>query len=140
MFNRSTEIAISAMSRLVEAAETGEGPQTAGQIAEARGVPRPFVAKVLTVLSQRGFVAGSPGRRGGYSLARPPAEITLLHIAECFERFDRPTPCPFGPGKCGGETKCPLHDRIAGIQGELHDFLAQTTLAVFLQAGAPRGS
>lgn len=139
MFNRSTEIAISAMSRLVEAREKGQGALTAAQVAQDRGIPKPFVAKVLTVLSQRGLVVGSPGRRGGYSLALPPEQISLRRIAECFERFDRPTPCPFGPGNCGGETKCPLHDRLSALQGELLGFLGETSLAVFIrgEAGAP---
>jgi len=136
MFNRSTEIAIAAMSRLAEA----HGPETrtsevelltAEAIARDRNLPQPFLAKVLTVLSQRDLVRSVPGRGGGYALARPPEEITLYDIAVCFERFSRPTPCPFGPGHCGGKSPCPLHDKLYALREQFAAFLRQTPLGLF---------
>jgi len=131
IFNRSTETALVAMSRLAEQHAADGAPLTASQIADDRNVSKPFVAKVLTVLSQRGLVRGNPGRRGGYALAHPPEEITLLDIARCFERLNRPSPCPLGPGRCGTGSKCPLHDGFNTIQSNIHQFLSGTTLAVF---------
>jgi Rrf2 family transcriptional regulator, iron-sulfur cluster assembly transcription factor len=131
ILNRSTETALVAMSRLAEQYAADGHPLTAAQIAEDRNVSKPFVAKVLTVLSQRGLVQGNPGRRGGYSLAVPPAEITLLDIARCFERLDRPSPCPLGPGRCGTGSNCPLHDGLSTIQNQIRSFLSGTALDVF---------
>ncbi len=131
IFNRSTETALVAMSRLAEQYAADGPPLTASQIADDRNVAKPFVAKVLTVLSQRGLVKGNPGRRGGYALAYPPEELTLLDIARCFERLNRPSPCPLGPGRCGTGSKCPLHDGFSTIQNQIRDFLSGTTLAVF---------
>ncbi len=131
IFNRSTETALVAMSRLAEQVAADGPALTAAQIADDRNVSKHFVAKVLTVLSQRGLVQGNPGRRGGYALAFPPEEITLLDIARCFERLDRPSPCPLGPGRCGTGTKCPLHDGFSQIQHQIRTFLSGTTLDVF---------
>jgi Rrf2 family protein len=137
MLNKSTEAAIAALSRLAEV-HGQEGPGlTAAEIAGARNLSRPFVAKVLTILSGRGLVRGSPGRRGGYVLTRPPAEITLLDIAACFERLDRPTPCPFGPGHCGRREPCPLHERFATLATGMRAILSDTTLAVFAPRSGP---
>lgn len=131
IFNRSTETALVAMSRLAEAYAADGQALTAAQIADDRNVSKHFVAKVLTVLSQRGLVRGSPGRRGGYALGFPPEEITLMDIARCFERLDRPSPCPMGPGRCGTGARCPLHNEFTKIQAQIRKFLSGTTLDVF---------
>ncbi|WP_248583249.1 Rrf2 family transcriptional regulator [Nocardioides sp. InS609-2] len=52
----------------------------AGVLAEFHGVPKPYLAKSLQALSRAGIVASSQGRNGGYSLARPAGEVTLLDI------------------------------------------------------------
>lgn len=132
MYNRSTQIAITAMSRLAEAHLADAPALTAAQIAEGTPYSRPFIAKVLTTLSQHGLVQGTSGRRGGYTLARPPAEISLLDIARCFERRDRATLCPFSKGVCQRTAPCPLHAGLTEIWQHQQRFLAETHLDVFL--------
>lgn len=134
MLHKSTEAAIAAMSRLAEAFCDDEPPLTAAQIADARDLQKPFVAKLLTVLSQHQLIKGTPGPRGGYRLARAPADITLLQIADCFERKDRQLQCPFGPNYCGSDREsdhCPLHESLVRLRDDRDAFLRDTTLAVF---------
>lgn len=132
MLNKSTEAAIAAMSRLAEAYCKNENPLTAAQIAEARDLQRPFVSKLLSVLSQHGLIIGTRGPRGGFRLAREPSEVTLLQITQCFERAEHPLQCPFGPKYCGGDgPHCPLHDDLVRLRDDRDAFLRQTTLAVF---------
>ena len=132
MLNKSTEAAIAAMSRLAQAYCENDLALTAAQIAEARELQKPFVAKLLTVLSQQGLIKGTPGPRGGYRLAREPSEITLPQITQCFERAEHPLQCPFGPNYCGGDgPHCPLHDDLLRLRDDRDAFLANTTLAVF---------
>jgi Rrf2 family protein len=57
----------------------------AARLAEFHGVPRAYLAKHLQALSQAGIVESVPGRRGGYRLARPAADITLLEIVDAVE-------------------------------------------------------
>lgn len=132
MLNKSTEAAIAAMSLLAE--HHGEGtPLRAADVAERRHLQRPFVAKLLTQLSQAGLIRGTPGRHGGYVLARPPKSIRLSDIADCFERRPPLEICPFGPDYCGTEPHCPLHDDIVRLRGAMSEFLERTTLDVFRQ-------
>ncbi|HEX8804010.1 MAG TPA: Rrf2 family transcriptional regulator [Acidimicrobiales bacterium] len=58
------------------------------RLAEFHGVPGAYLAKHLQALSQAGIVVAVPGRRGGYRLGRPPAEITLLDVVEAVEGAD----------------------------------------------------
>lgn len=100
-------------------------------IAKERGLPKPVVAKVLTVLSQAGIVTGAPGPGGGYCLAKPPEKITLADVAECFDRQQEVVSCPFGPTYCGTGNPCPLHHQLTAIRDKLVHFLNTNTLASF---------
>jgi Rrf2 family protein len=57
----------------------------AATLAEFHGLPAPYLAKALQQLANAGIVSSSPGRRGGYRLARPATEITLLDIVDAVD-------------------------------------------------------
>lgn len=57
----------------------------AARLAEFHGVPAPYLAKAMQALSRQGLVETTPGRRGGYRLARPADEITLLDVVLAVE-------------------------------------------------------
>lgn len=129
MFNKSTESAIAAMTSLAEI-HGDRKLLTAGQIAERRQLQRPFVAKLLTQLAAAGLVVGSPGRHGGYALARNPSKIRLLDIALCFERRIT-VPCPFGERYCDHGPRCPIHAQVIALGKQIDRFLVSNTLASF---------
>ena len=76
-------------------------------VATARNLPQPIVAKLLVALSQAGLVDGAPGPKGGYWLAHPPAEISLYDIVSNFEKVGDRIAWPFGTDKCNHKTPCP---------------------------------
>ena len=55
------------------------------RLAEFHGVPAPYLVKQLQKLSQAGIVDAVAGRSGGYRLARPAREITLLDVVLALE-------------------------------------------------------
>ncbi|RIK36245.1 MAG: transcriptional regulator [Chloroflexi bacterium] len=55
---------------------------SARDLAEFQRLPTPFMRKQLTQLARAGLVSGAEGVRGGWQLARPPQEISLLEIAD----------------------------------------------------------
>lgn len=57
----------------------------AAKLAEFHGVPAAYLAKHLQALSSAGIVEAVPGRRGGYRLARPATEITVLDVVDAVE-------------------------------------------------------
>src|SRR4051794_2252565 len=71
------------------AALLGEFPQEvavpAATLAEFHDLPSPYLAKALQQLAGAGIVSAVPGRRGGYRLARPAEQITLLDIVNAVD-------------------------------------------------------
>jgi len=63
----------------------GDGSLPAAKLAELHGVPAAYLAKHLQALAAAGIVQALPGRRGGYRLARPAEELTLLEIVTAVE-------------------------------------------------------
>lgn len=86
MFSMTTEYALRAAIDL--AAHPGD-PQSAKSIAEATSAPASYVARVLQLLARKGLVTSQRGRAGGYDLARPADQITLLDIVEAIDPIQR---------------------------------------------------
>jgi Rrf2 family protein len=57
----------------------------ASKLAEYHELPPAYLAKQLQALAAAGIVRSVPGRRGGYRLARPAAEVTVLDIVRAVE-------------------------------------------------------
>jgi Rrf2 family transcriptional regulator, cysteine metabolism repressor len=63
----------------------GSGPVSARQIAERRGIPARFLEQLFVSLRRAGIVTAVRGARGGFTLTRPPSEITVLDVVEALE-------------------------------------------------------
>ena len=137
-FGKVAQTAIAAVSLLAERFDGGETKLSSADIATARELPQPIVAKVLTTLSSLGLVDGTRGPGGGYWLKRPPAEISLMDVVAEFERADGGVMCPFGPNWCGSGDPCPMHDSIVRISAEWQDYLRDTKFEIFA-CGKPKG-
>lgn len=64
-----------------------------GQLAEHFGVPAPYLAKQLARLVHAGVLTGTTGPHGGFRLARPPSEITILDLVEALAGRADPYRC-----------------------------------------------
>ena len=80
----------------------------ASRLAEFHGVPPAYLAKHLQALSRVGIVESAPGPRGGYRLARRPADITVLEVVEAVEDDTQAFRCSEirqrGPAALGPES------------------------------------
>jgi Rrf2 family iron-sulfur cluster assembly transcriptional regulator len=129
VYGQTAANAIAVMSYL--AADPGRRAGSS-EIAEARRISRALTAKLLTQLAAARLVTGQPGPGGGYTLAKNPAEISLLAIASLFEQTDPPEMCAFGHGWCGNGAPCPLHDSVHAVLDANRTFLRETNLSIFL--------
>ena len=62
-----------------------EGPVASHKIAEQRGIPERFLLKVLKPLVSARVLLSVKGPHGGYRLARPATDITMLEIVEAVD-------------------------------------------------------
>ena len=61
------------------------GPTSVRDIAERTGLPQPYLEQILLAVKGAGLVRSKRGVGGGYTLARPPQEITLADIIAAVE-------------------------------------------------------
>jgi Rrf2 family protein len=81
---RTTAKADYAVRAAVELAAAGE-LVTAEHIAQAQGIPVNFLENILRDLRRGGIVDSRRGQQGGYTLARPAAEISVADIIRAVE-------------------------------------------------------
>ena len=131
-YGKTARQAVAAMSYLAEQWAEDTGPVPSSEVGRARNMPAPLAAKLLSEISATGLAIGTTGPGGGYELGKSPKEITLADIVWIFERQEEEYPCPFGPGWCGSNNPCPLHDSFVELEKQATRFLEDTTLAVFV--------
>lgn len=81
--SRKCQYAVRAVFEL--ARRYGEGPVKIQQIASAQAIPLQFLEVILSELRQAGFLASLRGKKGGYSLSRPPDQITFGEVVRFVE-------------------------------------------------------
>ena len=108
----------------VLAAHTG-GPLTTGQVASALGVSQAHLSKVLQRLGRSGLVESVRGPRGGFTLAQPAEDITLLSVYEAIEGPLSLDDCLLGLPRCDN-GRCVFGGLLASVNRQFADYLAKT--------------
>jgi Rrf2 family transcriptional regulator, cysteine metabolism repressor len=75
-----------AVRALAELARRGNAaPVPIGEIARARDIPVQFLEGLFATLRRAGILHSQRGVKGGYTFARPPADVTVLEVVELLE-------------------------------------------------------
>jgi len=134
---RQADYAVRAMTYLAQL-EPNKKAAT-GQIAREKSIPPSFLAKIVSQLSVAGLLQTSRGARGGVSLAKPAAAISLLDVVEAIDGPILLNDCASDAGAgCIFEDDCPLKSVWCDAQKTLVDQLAKANFAQFSSV-APRG-
>ncbi len=107
----------------------GGGRRKARQIAEVMDIPERYLPQILALLVRHGLLVATAGPDGGYQLARPPKEITLLEVVEAAEGPIASDECLLRGGPCDWEHVCPLHNPWSRAQSVFAQQLRRTTFA-----------
>ncbi len=126
LYSNSCEYAIRALTHL---AQRPPGELTlAGRIAEAEGIPRSFLGKILHDLVRGGLLRSARGPTGGYALTYPASGISLLQIKAVIDGTADLDRCAVGIQPCSDETPCPLHETFKPLRAAIRSYLEETTL------------
>jgi Rrf2 family transcriptional regulator, cysteine metabolism repressor len=74
-----------AVVAMAELARSGSAPVPIAQIAERRAMPVQFLEQLFSTLRRDGLLQSQRGVKGGYRLARPPEEITVLEVVQALD-------------------------------------------------------
>jgi Rrf2 family protein len=106
------------------------------KLAEFHALPAAYLAKHLQALVRAGIVESVPGRRGGYRLARPAAEVTVADVVTAIEGHRSAFRCTEirkqGPGAgqaCEYKTACLVSRVMGGAEQAWRSELSKWTLA-----------
>ncbi len=111
---------------LIEIASGEDTPRSARELSERWDMPTKFLEQLLASLKRADVVRSVRGAHGGYVLARPASEISVLAVVEALEG-------PIAPSMCARESAACAQARRAGaVWGRVSDavrgVLASATL------------
>ncbi len=98
----------------------------ASDLSQTSGLTLPTVGKVLKILTKGNILTSRQGSKGGYSLARPPSQLSAAEIIAAVEGPVAITQCS---GLKGCERDCPVRVSWQKVNHAVLDALEGVTLA-----------
>lgn len=118
-----------ALRAVVQLARFGNERVAAETLSRQLDMPENYLSKTLHVLGAEGILDASRGPGGGYRLAVPPEELSLLRVVETFEPVDAERQCVLGRPECSDSDPCPVHDDWARAADRVVAFFRETSVA-----------
>lgn len=101
----------------------------ATDVSAALQIPPNYLGKILHVLARGGVLSSSRGKHGGFGLAVPPDQISVLQVVSLFDRIDGEPTCLLGRAKCTEEEPCAAHKRWKSASEQILAFFRETTVS-----------
>ena len=136
MLSQTLEYALRAVAFL---AQTGAKARTAQEIAAATRVPANYLAKVLGQLARAGVVSSQRGLGGGFALARPADELSILEVADAVDPIHRIERCPLNLPE-HAKALCALHTRLDEALAAIETSFRSSSVADLVATPARRGA
>lgn len=111
------------------AVEYGNKPLQIRMIAERQDISNKYLEQLMAILRTSDLVRSMRGPKGGYVLAKPPAEIKLSEVFTTLEGPMTPVECLEHPEYCPRCTDCVTRQ----IWGEIHDAMMKVLESTTLQ-------
>lgn len=129
MISPTAEYALRAVVAIAQAGV--EAVATTQSVAAQTKVPPGYLPKVLQMLGRAGLVDSKRGLGGGFRLAKPACEMTVLEVVNAVDPIKRIRKCPLDI-KSHGTNLCPLHKRLDEATQHFERCFAETTIAELL--------
>lgn len=103
----STRSRYAARAIIEIAKQKGDKPITRKVICESQQISSSYLENILIILKNQGIIKTIRGPKGGYSLAKDPADITMYDIVSVFEGSISAVHCVDDPTNCSRYKNCP---------------------------------
>jgi Rrf2 family protein len=120
----------------------GDEPVTVVSVAERLGLPKTALAKVFQQLVRSGLAVGTRGVGGGYRLAKPSRQVSVLDVLSAFEPPQAAGRCLLverGSGDCPRSGGCGLRQLFDEADELLRCTFASVTLKTLARRTGPGG-
>ena len=137
MFSTKAEYGVRVMAHLAKSDDVG--PISLGTIADAEGLPLAYLEHLVQRLRKAGLVESRRGAHGGYTLSRPPGDISMAEVVSALEGDIAPIECitadADGVLTCTreGSEPCPTKLLWTRVQGSIVRTLNEMTLDDLVQ-------
>jgi Rrf2 family cysteine metabolism transcriptional repressor len=100
-------------------------------ISKAQDIPRRFLEQILLQLKRAGLLRSRKGPAGGYSLAKPPGEISVAEVIRVMDGPLAPIDCVSVTAYevCPRECSCGLRGLWKEVRDVIAEILERTTFA-----------
>lgn len=108
---------------------------SSAEIAEREQIPRRYLEQILSSLRQSGLVQSVRGAKGGYSLGKPPEQITVAQLVKSVEGILPPMLCTnpeLQSETCRSDSDCNCRGLCSELENSVARVLEGTTLADIL--------
>jgi Rrf2 family protein len=114
---------------VLELAENyGSGPLQLRVIAKDQGVSVKYLEQLMAMLKSAGIVRSVRGSKGGYVLAKPPAQVRVSECFECLEGSVITTECVEDENFCEKTNDCIARQVWTEVQMAVIEVLQSMTL------------
>lgn len=106
---------------------------SAKAIAEAYHIPPQLLAKILQTLTRAGILVSTAGTNGGYSLARPAAEINAFEVIRAIDGPLFITSCITIHGTCDLHGTCTIKEPLRKVNDSIKEMLSGLSIAELVE-------
>jgi Rrf2 family cysteine metabolism transcriptional repressor len=111
----------------------GGRPLQLKAIAERQDISIKYLEQLMGVLRSAGFIRSVRGAKGGYVLARPPAQITLYEVFRALEGPVTTTECVEDANGCERSADCAARKVWTQVEEAIRKVLTGITLADMIE-------
>jgi len=130
LITRDTDYAIRALCMLQR--HEGEVLSVDAFVKEIK-ISRPFMRKILQVMSQKGLVRSFKGKGGGFSLFESQKDLSVLDVMKVFQGPFKLTECILMKRPCPNKPVCKLRKKVEEIDSRIEKDLKGLTIRSLLK-------
>ena len=129
LITRDTDYAVRALRFI---AKNDKELTSVSELVKELKIPKPFLIKILQVLSKKGLLKSYKGKGGGFKLSKRPAQILLVDLITACQGSLKVSDHLFKSRLCPDTGKCKLKKKLDNIEKGLLSQLSDITLECLL--------